>query len=271
MTVQIETRVPSVAETERALTAEQGALADARRAGAGAEADLSAARSRLAEDPSDESAEAVELARRSAAKFSELVQARESRVAMAERRLADARRAADQDELVQVEREAGAHLAELPSLFAEVTEIHRLAAEAADRIEAAAGRHAEAHDRARVLAARLGVTNPIRSVPLAVVRVAAGLHLADQIGMPETEPEELRGNVGLALAVRELSTVRLDAADLVPAAERLMAELDAAIGATAARWLEPLRDATWNAHESERERFDQAERLLLELEGNFYG
>lgn len=263
--------VPSVADAERELAGEQDALAEARLTASTADAALTEAPNRLAEAPTDQNAEAVETARRAAAMAAELVTARERRVEAAERQVAAARRVADQEELVQVEREASAHLAELPQLFGELTEIHRLAAEAADRIEAAAGRHAEAHDRARVLAARLGVSCPVRPVSLEVIRTACGLHLADQIGVPETEPEELRGNVGLALAVRELGSVRLDAADLVPAAERLMAELDAAVGATAARWLEPLRDASWNAHESERERFDQAERLLAELGGDANG
>lgn len=261
----------SVADGERELAAEQAALADARRAGAGAEADLSAARSRLAEDPSDENAEAVEVARRSATKFSELVQARETRVAEAERRLREARRVEDRAELAEVEREAGAHLAELPKLFSALVRIHRLAAEAADQIEDLAEKHSDAHERAAVLAKRLGVTNPVRSVPLAVVRVAAGLHLADAVGLPEIEAEELRTNLGLARAVRDLAAVRLDAADLVPAVDRLLAEIDAALGATAARWIEPLRDASWNTHEAERVRHEAAEALLAELEGDADG
>lgn len=259
-------QVPSATDAEHELVSEQAALADARRAGAGAEAELSAARSKLAEDPSDDNAEAVELARRSATKFSELVQARESRVATAERRLREARRVEDQAALAKVEREASAYLAELPGLFSELTEIHRLAADAADRIEDVAERHADAHERAAVLARRLGVLPRFRSAPLAVVRVAAGLQLADAIGVPEVEAEELRTNVGLGRAVRDLAAVRLDAAELVPAAERLMAELDAALGCTASRWLEPFRDASWNAHEAERERHKAAEALLAELE-----
>lgn len=269
MTAPVE--VPAVADAERELAAEQGALADARRSGAGAEAELSAARSRLAEDPSDESAEAVEQARRPATKFSELVRARETRVAEAERRLREARRVEDREELARVESEASACLAELPDLFAALVRIHGLAATAADQIEDLAAKHGEANERARVLAAGLGVTNPVRSVPLAVVRVAAGLYLADAIGLPEVEAEELRTNLGLGRAVRELSTVRLDAADLVPAAERFMAELDAAIGASAARYLEPLRDASWNSAEAERERHEAAEALLAELEGSADG
>lgn len=259
--------VPRLADAEQALAVEAGALADARRVAAGAETDLAEARSRLAEDPSEANAEGVELARGTATKAAELVLARETRVAEAERRMADARRAADREELAQVEREASACLTELPAHFAELAEIHRLAAEAADRIEGVAERHADAHERARALAARLGVTNPIRSVPLPVVRTAAALHLADQIGVPETEPEDLRSNVGLARAARALGSVRLDAADLVPAAERFMAELDATVGATAARWLEPIRDASWTAHESERSRFEAAGALLAELQG----
>ncbi len=262
---------PNLADAERDLAAEQGALADVRRVAAGAETDLAEARSRLAEDPSDDNAEAVELARRTATKAAELVRARENRVAEAQRRMADARRAADREELAQVEREAGACLAELPAHFGELTEIHRLAAEAADRIEGVAERYADAHERARAPASRLGVTNPVPRVDLPVVRVAAALYLADQIGVPETEPEDLRSNLGLARAVRALGSVRLDAADLVPAAERFMAELDAAVGATAARWLEPQRDASWNAHESERERFEAAEALLAELQGGTDG
>lgn len=263
--------VPTVPDAERELAAEQGALADARRSGAGAEAELSAARSRLAENPSDDNAEAVELARRAATKFSELVQARESRVAMAERRLADARRAADREELVEVEREASACLAELPALFAALVRIHGLAATAADQIEDIAERHADAHERAAVLAKRLGVTNPIRCVPLAVVRVAAGLSLADKAGLPESEPEELRGNVGLARAVRDLAAVRLDASELLPAVDRLLAELDAALGCTTGRWIEPLRDAQWNTHQAERERHEAADALLAELNGDSNG
>lgn len=263
--------VPSVADAERALAAEQTALADARRAAGAADADLTEARNDLAESPTPERADAVEQARRAATMAAELVTAREVRVAEAERRLREARRVEDREELARVEHEASAHLAELPGLFSELIEIHRLAAEAADRIEDVAEKHGEAHERGRVLAARLGVTNPIRSVPLAVVRVAAGLRLADSVGVPETEPEELRTNKALGRAVRDFGSVRLDAADVVPAVERVMAELDAAIGASAARYLEPLRDASWNVQEAERERHEAATELLAELEGNADG
>lgn len=239
----------ALADAERALEVKEDGRAAQRRALASAAAVTVEAQNRSAESPGDRRlAEAVVDARRAEAIETESLTAWDRNVEDAKRRVAEARRAEDQAELEQVKSTYRELIRELRAFLPEGPPLYRLTSEYADRGVDLAEALAANFAQGRELAARLGVSDPVPSVGLPVIRVACGLHLADAIGgVPDHPAEDLRSHLGLVRALRALAAARLDSAELGPLVDRLLLEIDCAIGTTTGRWLEPLADPGWSA------------------------